>query len=209
MTGWKLPRIDDRGRARVLWDHQPQRKNSIFYFRFDFQVEFDDSVMVDEGFGRLRRRGDLFLPPRIVSIVTTHSNVAEGKLEDKLLNTPTDSWKNIRGERWRFVLREFPKWKQICRDAGTLARERVLQKPELEETMKEALRRSQVDASRRKEILVMRRDRAENSVREIAQQELDKEGVILDAIMKGITNPSVRMIAAAAFIQSPIEIPKD
>ena len=55
----------------------------------------------------------------------------------------------------------------------------------------------------------MRRDRAENSVREIAQQELDKEGVILDAIEKGITNPSVRMIAAAAFIQSPIEIPKD
>ena len=202
-------RIDDRGRARVLWGHQPRLQKAFVDFRFDFQVEFDDSVMVDEGFGRLRRRGDLFLPPRVMSIWATNTAVAEGEIEDKLFKRNTDSWQNIRSERWRFVLREFPKWEQICRDAGNLARERVLQKPEMEEIISEALRRIRLDTARRKEILVVRRDRAEESVKEIAQQELDKELVILKAIQEGITNPSVRMIAAGAFVQSPMEIPKN
>ena len=203
-------RMDDRGRARVLWAHKPSYKQAVVFFKFDFQIEFNDEELKSKGFPMLRRRGDVFFPPLTREIWVANGKVAEGEMEQKFNALDTRPWTNIRGERWRFVHEALPNWKTLCEESGQLAREKIIDKESIKEALVKAKQLSEEDARRRSGILSTRLERSEIETEQVyLGTELEKELAILEGIEFGIQQPVIRMIAAGAHIWSPIEIPKE
>ena len=203
-------RIDDRGRARVLWLFNPKMSQTNVAYRFDFQIEFDDKALREEGLSNLRRRGDIFFPPITMGIWVANGRVAEGKIEERFDSLDTSSWVNIRGDRWSHLLEEIPNWTEKCLEGGKLARQEILQKQVVSDALQRGEKLAQEDAQRRKGILTVRIERAGSKPEQnFANDELEKELKLLAAIEKGIVSPSVRMIAAGAHVMSPREIPSE
>ena len=226
--------IDERGRARVLWRQIPTMERSSVFFRFDFQVEFNNEFLSSIGFENLRRRGDLLLPPNIVSVVTTRKKI---RIQDSgsyrwgdhrvASETPTTAildvderlqklpdhvsnervgWQNVKSEKWSLVLREFPNWKELCTQAGELARREAINDPRVKEILNSAKIRSERDLERREAIIKTRSQYFGSNALGQVSDVVSDEIAILEAVTSGVTNPTVNMVAAGAYIQSPYSI---
>ena len=202
----KYLRIDDRGRARVLWHYNSKYKATTLAFRFDFQIEFDDFHLKEEDIFNLRRRGDIFFPPITMGIWVINGTVANTEIEERFNGLDTSSWTNIRGYKWADVLEEIPNWEQNCVESGSGC-EKILENSRVRDALKHAIDLAKMP--REEGILSVRASRATSKPEQEATRiELEKELKLLAAIEKGIINPSVRMIAAGAHIMSPREIPE-
>ena len=112
----------------------------------------------------------------------------------------------MKSEKWSLVLREFPNWKELCTQAGELARREAINDPKIKEILNSAKIRSERDLERREAIIKTRSQYFGSNALGQVSDVVSDEIAILEAVTSGVTNPTVNMVAAGAYIQSPYSI---
>lgn len=201
-------RIDERGRARAVV--RPHRGNSVatMWLACDFLIEFDAAHLPADTEGvrrRLRRRGDAHLPPVIVRTWTD----AVGPADDELvaeLERPFDNRSDrlLNGKLWGEVLAELPNWHQLCTEGGETALAQVRSMPALTTAPAAATERARAEVSARLGVLQARAQRLPTEAEKAsAQAELAREEDLGNALLKGIEQPSVSVVACGAVVLWP------
>lgn len=199
-------RVDERGRARAVV--RPHRGSAVatMWLACDFLVEFDAAHLPTDSKGvrqRLRRRGDALLPPVIVRTWTD----AVGPADDELvveLEKPFDNRTDrlLSGKVWADVLAELPDWPQLCMDSGTVALDQVRSMPALATAA--AAERARTEVAARLAILQARAQRLPTEAELVsARAELAREEELGHALLKGVEQPSVSVVACGAVVLWP------
>ncbi len=209
-------RIDERGRARVVYRQVSGLEEPQLWACFDFLVEFDDRVLPVGQRRRLRRRGDVFFPPIHKAVWTNGRSVPDESLIRMLEGEDQErDWRNhpeypVRGARWRLVISLFPDWEQQIAQCAGHARELLTEESVIEEGLQRARDRARDDAKRRLQILRLQFDRTDDAVvEEVLQATRGREQELLDAVERGLEEPRVQMIAAGAYVLATDEIDGD
>ncbi|WP_324288896.1 protein DpdE [Gordonia bronchialis] len=200
---------DERGRASAWARPLAGLRSPALWLHCEFLIEFDsDEAALPDGpdRARLTRRGEAHLQPMRLETWTDAGGPAPQDLVDTVLDLPFDSKRDeiLRGQIWDPVLDEIPSWSRLCAESAEAAWEQVRSSPELEESVSTALNRATADSARRIAILEARSVRLSSGPeREAARIELEAERIAAEALLRGITTPSIRLVACGACVLWP------
>ncbi|WP_281245747.1 protein DpdE [Amycolatopsis marina] len=210
MVDWleQYLRIDERGRARAVV--RPHHGNTVatMWLACDFLIEFDATHLPADTEGvrrRLRRRGDALLPPVIVRTWTDTVGPADDELVVEL-ERPFDNRSDrlLNGKLWEEVLAELPNWQRLCTESGEAALTQVRTMPALTTAPVAATERGRAEVSARLAVLRARAQRLPTEAEKTsAQAELAREEGLGNALLKGIEQPSVSVVACGAVVLWP------
>ena len=197
-------RFDERGRAAAVWRAVPGAKGINVVYRFEFQVEFDDSGLAVHPASvrrRLRRRGDAFLSPMLEAVWADE----DGELPlDYIQRIETFHGKGdvtLRGPRWVRVIEALPDWESRTLRAASIAAAVVMDRSELRSQTRAALLAASEEGEQREIVLRLRRDRlADERERVQAEKELVAEEALNVIVAAGVTQPRVTMLTAMAVV---------
>ena len=139
---------------------------------------------------------------------TDASGPAPQDLVDAVLDLPFDYKRDeiLRGRTWAPVLEAIPSWQQACALSAEAAWEQVRASTQLKDAVRDALNSANADSARRISILEARSIRLPSGPeRESARLELESERVAAESLVRGITNPSIRLVACGACVLWPEE----
>jgi ATP-dependent helicase HepA len=203
-------RRDERGRSIAVLVRTEHVSDPQLWFGFDYLIEFDDLPLthitaVDRL--RLRRRGDVFLGPRIETAWTDGVSEAPSAVRVLLaassLRDPTNS-QPLRGKAWQEVLPHFPDWAQRCATASSLAADIVSSRLAVTSAADEAATLAAAEAARRADIMRARatiyHDRRE---RERTKEDLGREAELAEQVERGLLKPRSELLACAAIALLP------
>jgi ATP-dependent helicase HepA len=179
------------------------------WLKCDFLVEFNDGFLpaVDGDLRRrLTRRGDALFPPERLSTWTDADGDAPTDEIREILERPfrpqTDEV--IRGELWYGVLEEYPRWRQLIEASGTTARQHLRTLRELTELPKQSARRARQTLEARLAVLRARSLRLPlPSERRAAEDEVRREEAIGEAMIQGVEDPAISLVACGAVMLWP------
>lgn len=199
---------DERGRASAI--ARPSKVAApAFWLHCEFLIEFDadhDGVADATNRRRLARRGETHLQPIRLDTWTDPSGTASDGLINNVLSRPFDRDRDaiLRGQSWQLILEEMPAWSTLCEQSATAAWAEVRSAEKLASTLEAASRAAEQECERRIGILEARSLRLPTGPeRDSAQQDLQIERRIAEALRAGIHNPSIRMVACGACVLCP------
>lgn len=204
----KYLRVDERGRTRALV--RPHHHGTVvtMWLVCDFLVEFDAAHLPAHNEGvrrRLRRRGDALLPPVIVRTWTDAAGPADDELIAEL-EKPFDNRTDrlLTGKLWSDVLAELPNWRQLCTESGQAALAHVRSLPALTLAPVAAAERARAEVAARLAVLRARAQRLPTEAEMTsARAELAREKELGHALLKGIEQPDVSVVACGAVVLWP------
>ncbi|WP_035278503.1 protein DpdE [Actinokineospora spheciospongiae] len=202
-------RSDERGRTRALIRRTVHVDHPGLWLAADFQIEFDESHLEGHDLAtrrRLRRRGDAVLPPAIVRIWTGPDGVADPFLVATELEQPFDETADVvlRGKAWRDVLDALPDWTTLCRTGFDDARRELRTMAVLAEAPLTAAGRAEREMDSRLAILRARSQRLPTRAERLAaEQDMQSEQSIGEALIRGVREPMVSTIACGAVVLWP------
>jgi hypothetical protein len=132
--------------------------------------------------------------------------IASTQLATDVLNMPFDSSRDIvlRGTVWREVRHEMPDWTQLCRLSFDVARRHLQSTPTLTELPILAARRAEHEVRTRVGILNARSRRLPTEAeRNGAAHDMRGEKDLGDALIKGVAEPAISVIACGAVVLWP------
>lgn len=200
--------IDERGRASAFARAVAGLDSPSLWLHCEFIVEFDAGKLPaseDSSRRQLTRRAEAHLQPMRMETWTDASGPAPQDLI-AVLSRPFDLRKDevLRGPVWANVTEDIPAWSQLCLDSAEAAWEEVRKSETLSVALREALGSAEEDTDRRLSILEARALRlATGSEWQAVQDELDVERQAADALLAGINNPAIRMMACGACVLWP------
>jgi len=203
-------RADERGRARAMIRPNAGVSEPSLWLSCDFLVEFDAVHVRTESDGvrrRLRRRGDALLAPTVVRTWTDPAGPATKTLTEEVLELPFDKGSDLvlRGRRWKDVLSALPDWQQLCRMSGEAALEHVRNMPILTNVPAAASERARDEVTARLAVLRARSQRLPSEAERMsARQEMEREKILGQALVRGVEHPAVSMIACGAVVLWPM-----
>jgi ATP-dependent helicase HepA len=154
----------------------------------------------------LARRGDSLLPPVKLETWTDPSGAAPQTLVDESLGLPFAYKRDqvLRGTIWKPVLEEFPAWTQLIKQSAEGARELIKESELLTTRVEAALQAARAETAKRHSILWARSLRLPTErTREAATIEFEFEQAVAEALIAGIQQPSVRMVASGVCVLWP------
>jgi hypothetical protein len=203
-------RADERGRAYAVVRPAAGLTTPALWLHSEFLAEFDPGFLRghDEGVRRgLARRGDALLPPLRFETWTDPSGQAPEELVGTLLDLPFATKRDeevLRGPIWKPVLEAFPAWTELVRQSAAAANELVADSELLGTSRQYALAAAVEQIAKRRAILKARSLRLPTEQeRAAASAELALESAVGDALMAGIDQPSVRMVACGICVLWP------
>lgn len=202
---------DERGRASAIARPVSGLSAPELWLHCEFLVEFnDDQFEIPKGSDRQRfaRRGETHLQPIRLDTWTDPSGSAPASLVEKVLNLRFDRNRDaiLRRESWGFILEEFPAWATLCERSATMAWREVEAVMRNSNALRDAIESAERDSSRRLAILETRALRlTASSEHESAEAELRSERIVAHALVSGVENPKVRMVACGACVLCPEE----
>ncbi|WP_084468237.1 protein DpdE [Actinokineospora inagensis] len=201
-------RVDERGRTRAMVRPTDTVDLPELWLVCDFLVEFDASHLDEKDDAvrrRLRRRGDALLPPEVVRTWTSVDGVADPDLVTNVLDAPfTEADHVLRGQAWDAVLRALPDWAQQCRTGYEVANRHLSTHPALTERPAEAARRADSEVDARLRVLRARSHRLPTvAEREGARRDMVRDQQLGAALLQGVTNPAVSVIACGGIVLWP------
>lgn len=200
---------DERGRASAVVRPLVGLTSSTLWLHSEFLVEFDaedPSVPQGRDRARLARRGEGHLQPLRLETWTDASGPAPQDLIDKVLGIPFDAKRDriLRGHTWQPVLEAIPSWRQLCIESVEAAWELIRGSTPLQDAVRSALTSATADSARRVSILEARSLRLRSGPeRESARLELESERAAAQSLVRGISSPSVRLVACGACVVVP------
>jgi ATP-dependent helicase HepA len=201
-------RIDERGRARAVVRPYQGVKVPTLWLSCDFLVEFDASRLRAESEAvrrRLRRRGDALFPPVIERTWTDSAGPADQSLLE-VLEKPYESNSDrlLRGREWADVLAELPDWRTLCEVSAEAARDSLRTTAALTIAPLAAAERARGEVARRRAVLATRSQRLPfEAERRGALQELRREEELGAALLDGVSEPAVSVVACGAVVLWP------
>ncbi len=211
LVDWLLNYLlaDERGLASAVVRPLAGLTSPALWLHSEFLVEFDaDHCPTVDGPDRARlvRRGDGHLQPLRLETWTDSNGPAPQELIDAVLDLPFDPSRDeiLRGYTWQPVLEAIPWWKQLCAESVEAAWEQIRGSSRLGNALSAALESANADSARRISILEARSLRLPSGPeRESARFELEKERVAADSLARGISSPSIRLVACGACVVVP------
>lgn len=200
---------DERGRASAVVRPLAGIAMAGLWLHSEFLIEFNTphtSVPAGPNLARLARRGEGHLQPLRLETWTDASGPAPQDLVDGVLGRPFDPNRDeiLRGPIWKPVLKAIPDWRQACSASAEAAWDQIRSSPQLEEALRSALRSAAADSGRRMAILEARSIRLPSGhEREAARIELESERMAAESLARGITDPSIRLVACGACVLWP------
>lgn len=201
---------DERGRASAIARPLAGLEAPELWLRCEFLIEFDDDQQIipnGPARARFRRRGESHLQPIKLETWTDVNGPAPVALVADSLELPYDPTRDeiLRGPLiWGEILKALPNWRQLCEQSAEAAWEEVRASSVLEEACRAALERARSDSARRSAILAARSKKLPSGPeREAAREELHTEHDAAEALIAGISNPSIRLVACAACVLWP------
>ncbi|WP_274523024.1 protein DpdE [Saccharothrix sp. ALI-22-I] len=201
-------RIDERGRARAVVRPYREVKVPTLWLSCDFLVEFDASRLQAESEAvrrRLRRRGDALLPPVIERTWTDSAGPADHTLLE-VLEKPYEGGSDrlLKGREWTQVLAELPDWRVLCEASAEAAWDSLRATPALTTAPVAAVERAHEETERRRAVLTTRSQRLPFATeRQGALQELRREEELGAALLGGVREPAVSIVACGAVVLWP------
>lgn len=201
-------RLDERGRARAIV-RSAEVPYPAMWFGCDFMIEFDAAGLADQpdtARRRLRRRGDVHLPPAMVRTWTNAVGPASESLVKGVLEASFDANRDqvLRGPVWRQVLDAIPDWRHLCRVSSDAAWDHLRSTPQMSAAPQIGSRRALEETQARLAVLRARSLRLPTEAERIsAGQELEREEVLGAALVRGVEHPAVTTIACAAIVLWP------
>lgn len=202
---------DERGRASAIVRPVPGLASPALWLHSEFLIEFN----VDNGdhhdtaaLRRLRRRGESHFRPMQTQVWTDPSGRAPQSLTESVLDLPYDSDRDevLRGKIWAPVRAELPTWINLCEESAQAAWEEIRGQEDLASAVRAGLDTANSEAARRIGILEARASRLPSGAeRQAAHDELDAERTAARALIWGIENPTIRMVACGACVLWPEE----
>lgn len=202
---------DERGRASAVVRPVVGLSEPAFWLHSEFFIEFDedrDSSQSEARRRRLRRRGESHFRPLQVETWTDPSGLVADPFLEEVLSRPFSETHDavLRGKVWNAVIEAFPTWTRMCVDSADAAREVVANSRVLEDAITGADRDARSDLQRRVAILEARSRRLPSEQERIAAtQDLDEERATGAALLAGIREPRLRIVASGACILWPKE----
>lgn len=216
-------RWDDRGTAFAFWRQVSTLSRPIpaVYFRFDMVLEADlaeiDKLRARRPILRetaLRRRADAAFPPIVRSIWVdedmTPLEQSPPGTEERFDSHGGRDW-NLNWQRWELVRRQYnlAPWKDLCMHAAGVAREALVKTEAVVELTCRLARALEAETEIAREQWQSRLQALTDRTveREFAEQELNLEMEIREALLVGVRNPRLRIDAAGAVFLStdPLE----
>jgi ATP-dependent helicase HepA len=203
-------RVDERGRAAAFVRPYQGVKVPTLWLSCDFLVEFDASNLRAETEAvrrRLRRRGDALLPPVIERTWTDSAGPADNAILEVLEKPYVDrsDWL-LKGMEWRKVLAELPDWKELCEASFESAWDRLRMTSALTTAPVDAVGGARAEVDRRLAVLEVRSQRLPSKAeRESARRDFSREMELGDALVKGIREPAVSVVACGAVVLWPVQ----
>lgn len=214
---------DDRGRTYALWrESQPWAvagQDDQLFFRFDFVVEADPEPVrevLSESTDRaeaLQHRLYDYLPPSFETVFVNREGepVTQDGLLKLLEAEPQRKSKggpdrNVKGERLP-VLDEFippTDWARRCQQARNAAASALREYGDLQARSEAAQEQVAADAE-----AARRRIRARAGTSETAEQDIERQDRLHDALRAGVQDPTVRLDSVGVVILSGDPLPVD
>lgn len=200
---------DERGRASAVVRPVAGIAMAGLWLHSEFLIEFNTQhtpVPTGPDRARLARRGEGHLQPLRLETWTDASGPAPQDLVDGVLGRPFDPNRDeiLRGPIWKPVLKAIPEWRRACAASAKAAWEQIRSSSQLEEALSYALKSATADSGRRIAILEARAMRLPSgSERESARIELESERVAAESLVRGITDPYIRLVACGACVVWP------
>jgi ATP-dependent helicase HepA len=197
-------RTDERGRARAMLRHCPGLGSPQLWFQFDVLVETsvpsqDPAPVTVE---TLRRIGDGYLSPQMLQLWSDGRRPPEADFKVSFLTSiPPGSTGDVPlyGDRWSHVLEWFPGFAATVEAAWEELAARVRRDARTRSSLADALTRLGLEFDERKRTL--QRVRSVQGLRaEFVEDELSRLRLTRDQLVAGIENPSIRCIAAGAYV---------
>lgn len=202
---------DERGRASAVVRPLAGLTTPALWLHSEFLIEFNTqhaSVPAGPDRARLARRGEGHLQPLRLETWTDASGPAPQDLVDTVLDLPFDPKRDeiLRGRTWEPVLEAIPSWAGLCAQSAEAAWKRIRSSSQLEEALRLALESAAADSGRRIAILEARSVRLPRAPeRKSARIELESERAAAESLTRGITDPSIRLVACGACVLWPEE----
>jgi len=139
---------------------------------------------------------------------TDASGPASDDMVESQLSRPFDARfdKVLRGQRWVHVLDELPAWASLCNQSADVAWDQVVRSALLESVVEAALQNAQQDIQKRLSILEARKLRSSDQLEQRSiQDELDLEKELATALVNGIREPAIRLVACGVCLLWPEE----
>jgi ATP-dependent helicase HepA len=202
-------RDDERGRTRAIVRPTASVHTPELWLTCDFLVEFDAVRLHAEDEGvrrRLRRRGDAILPPDVIRTWTDAHGLASPDLLSTVLEAPFDERVDrvLRGPVWQDVRAELPEWSQLCRLSFEAAQDHLATTPALTELPLAAAGRAKREVQYRTAVLRARSHHLPTEAeRTSAAQEMRREEELGRALIEGVAQPAVSVIACGGVVLWP------
>lgn len=201
---------DERGRASAIVRPAAGIEAATLWLRCEFLVEFDPGVADFNHLGGrgVARRGESHLQPLRIEMWTDGFGPAPTDIVVKYLDLPFDGKRDevLRGRCWAPVLEQLPSWSALCRRAADSAWQQLRESEVLVRAIQEGRASAERETSRRLAILEARALRLPTEAeRKAAESELGRERVASEALIQGIREPSIRMVACGACVLWPEE----
>jgi ATP-dependent helicase HepA len=213
---------DDRGRSFGIWRQHPSAPSTgiALYFRFDFLVEIDlteaerclqQAGLLQSAAARaaMRRRGDGLLPPAAVRVwVADSGEHVDPQLVAGCLSLPysrdpataTHGDTNLSAARLHALSQSLPEifgaWPERCARGSQRAHALVVANADLRNRQAEALRSANQEGASRMAQLAARIHSLEGVEAEKEQAALKLETALNEALLSGITQPSIKLDVA-------------
>lgn len=201
--------IDDRGRAWALWREVSGLGDRVMlFFRWDFEVSFDSRPVkevigdgADSIVNRVRRRGDAFLAPKLVTIWTNQDGVVPAPFVDRYLERPPRSAvdTHIAWREWDEVVRLFPDWAGTVHEARGRAFRAITRDPDFRSLIEQAVQVAERELAQRLGILetsVARQPEGPRKEREAMQLETERQ--LRTSVLSGLAEPVIDLYACGA-----------
>jgi hypothetical protein len=196
----------ERGRAFVTIVRDAKASAWEFWLRCDFLLEFDDVSLAEtpaEDRRRLRRRGETFLPPRLLCVWANGGAVANDGMSaqlDRLL----ESGESEPSVDWVELHLQIRAWESECEDAATIARNSVQESDSYRQWVSEAVSQVELDNARRQSVLSARAQRLPTeSERKSAIKDAELERQLGSLILQGVREPRLQLVNCGALIRRP------
>ena len=201
---------DERGRASAIVRPAAGIDAAALWLRSEFLIEFDSSVADLKRAGRrdIARRGESHLQPLRIVTWTDGFGPAPADTVVSLLDLPFDAKRDeaLRGRIWVPVLEKLPTWATLCSQAASSAWQELRESEVLAIAIREGTASAERETSRRLAILEARALRLPTMAeRKAAESELGRERIASEALIRGIHEPSIRMVACGACVLWPEE----
>ena len=202
-------RTDERGQARAVVRRCQGLEEPALWLSIDVLVEFDASHLRHESTAvraRLTRRGDALLPPKILRFWTNALGQVPTQPVNEVLVGRFDEARDrlLTGPAWREVLDAFPAWAELCRLSGESALDHARASSAVADAPVAAAGHAREEVSARVAILRARSQQLPSAAeREGANSELGREVNIGRALVTGIEQPAMYVVACGAVVLWP------